>query len=334
MKDLLKIIENFNPQENPNTGDIRMRCPFPERHETEESRNNPTSFSIVGKKFYKCFSCKAKGTLRSLLINRFNVPYEEALTLSVESQIPNDMPSYEEFPDEEVYVQPTLPPYEAKETDKGGLVYISHPPKRYLNRGYSAGTLKRFLVGSFEDFRGEVVQTTLLSKERTFVGILEQWTYNGKRLMNMKPRGFDKNNFIYNQHSMPTTYISEGQSDVWRLFELGVLNSVALLGSELTRGQYHIIVNNYKEGVVLAMDNDLAGMKATEFLYHTLSYEIPVSILMYPAEDPGSLDEDTFREAFITDYAYYTAYKAETEKGYKWIKSQSELRAKEFRSKI
>ena len=82
--------------------------------------------------------------------------------------------------------------------------------------------------------------------------------------------GFDKNYVLYNLDKikdfvgLSPLIIVEGFKSVWRLYELGIFNVVACMGSGITPGQEKLLYTYAAKGVVLFFDNDEAGAEAAE----------------------------------------------------------------------
>jgi len=80
--------------------------------------------------------------------------------------------------------------------------------------------------------------------------------------------GFDKDLVLYNLNRIKNTVatspliIVEGFKSVWRLYELGIKNVVACMGSGITSGQANLLFTYAHSGVVLFFDNDYAGASA------------------------------------------------------------------------
>jgi len=80
--------------------------------------------------------------------------------------------------------------------------------------------------------------------------------------------GFDKNTVLYNLNRIKDivgktpVIIVEGFKSVWRLYELGIKNVVACMGSGITEGQANLLCTYANKGVVFFFDNDYAGVTA------------------------------------------------------------------------
>lgn len=88
--------------------------------------------------------------------------------------------------------------------------------------------------------------------------------------------GFDKNLVLYNLNRIKDTVsikpliIVEGFKSVWRLYELGITNVVACMGSGITTGQAELLFTYAHAGVVFFFDNDEAGVTAIGRSYDLL----------------------------------------------------------------
>jgi DNA primase len=70
--------------------------------------------------------------------------------------------------------------------------------------------------------------------------------------------------------------IVEGFKSVWKLYELGIKNVVACMGSGLTMGQANLLYTYAHKGVVLFYDGDTAGVLALEHSINLLKGKLPI----------------------------------------------------------
>jgi hypothetical protein len=81
--------------------------------------------------------------------------------------------------------------------------------------------------------------------------------------------GFNKDNTLYNLNNAQKYCVDkplilvEGFKSVWRLYEYGIYNVVAVMGATVTEGQRNLLSTYAFNGVVIMFDNDLAGVKGT-----------------------------------------------------------------------
>ena len=108
----------------------------------------------------------------------------------------------------------------------------------------------------------------------------------------------------------------EGYTDVIGLFEAGITNAVASLGTALTVQQARLL-KRYTQLVYIAYDGDAAGQNATIRSLDILSHEgIDVRVIVFPdAQDPDEFIRTHGREAFdaLKDHALsLNAFKLES----------------------
>lgn len=124
--------------------------------------------------------------------------------------------------------------------------------------------------------------------------------------------GFDKDKVLYNLFRMvPTTLpiiLVEGFKSVWRLYDYGIKNVVAIMGSKVTQGQQKLLYSHATNGVVLLFDNDKAGAEGTIDAFQRLDDKLdvfPVFITEIDENgsglDPADLDKET-AYGYLKDY--------------------------------
>lgn len=100
-----------------------------------------------------------------------------------------------------------------------------------------------------------------------------------------------------------TIVLTEGPTDAMRVWEATGMSSAAMLGSDLTASQANIL-RSYST-VILALDNDKAGIKGTKKAVGLLVDDVDIMLAMFtllPGEysaggmDPGSLPDEMIRK--------------------------------------
>jgi DNA primase len=83
------------------------------------------------------------------------------------------------------------------------------------------------------------------------------------------PKGFDKRYYLYNYHraiqrasETSCLFITEGQGDVWRLYEAGVMNAVSIFGKTIAKEQEDILYKLPITHLIILTDNDQAGRES------------------------------------------------------------------------
>jgi DNA primase len=83
-------------------------------------------------------------------------------------------------------------------------------------------------------------------------------------------RGFDKDHVLYNLHNVVPfvtkfpVIVVEGFKSVWKLYEQGIYNVVAIMGKTLLQGQARLLKAYASSGVLLMLDADKAGRKGIQ----------------------------------------------------------------------
>ena len=108
---------------------------------------------------------------------------------------------------------------------------------------------------------------------------------------------FASRNFIQRSHQ---AILVEGYMDFLTLFQEGINNCVASMGTSLTRDQA-MLLRRYAEEVIICYDSDIAGQKAAARGINILQEQgITVRVLSIPApHDPDSFLREVGREEFL-----------------------------------
>lgn len=175
-------------------------------------------------------------------------------------------------------------------------------PYRRPWRGLSAETLEHFQAFRHKDFEGRVVfpLRDITGKIRAFVGRLEESNV-GARYQIYPPGAsvplFPERVQVVNN----TAVIVEGSLDMMNLWDKGVKNVVAMMGTQglgSIKGLQKDKITTLKlQGItklVLLMDGDDAGRKAADILKPLLEREdLTVEVIeLDEGDDPGSLCEE------------------------------------------
>lgn len=85
-------------------------------------------------------------------------------------------------------------------------------------------------------------------------------------------KGFNADSYLYNEWNFNPDYdyiiLVEGAGDVWKLEEAGIHNSMALFGTKFTEQQQLILEAYPITRLIIATDNDEAGLKAQQAIYN------------------------------------------------------------------
>ena len=184
----------------------------------------------------------------------------------------------------------------------------------FVNKGIKAETLDCFEVGGgyvdndgfirevvpIRDDRGELVAYGLRD-------IREGISYDNKYILTP---GFEKDTVLYNMNNaqkygdhLPIIVV-EGFKSVWRLYECGIKNAVAVIGSTLTEGQCSLLYLYALKGAVIMFDNDEAGIIGMTKAYESLKGKLD-TIPVYITETDGfgkGLGPDDLSDEQLCEY--------------------------------
>jgi DNA primase len=172
----------------------------------------------------------------------------------------------------------------------------------YVEQGrFRGSTMRWFEVGycDFNEYFMDRAIITIHDEHGNLIG------FSGRDMANHEStnkyrikKGFKKGLCLYNLNrarhfvdSKNPLIICEGFGQVWRLYEAGYSNAVALMGKEITDGQYALI-SKYATKIILALDFDEPGREASLKLGADLSRIYDVSVVlsdMGPDTDLGDM---------------------------------------------
>jgi DNA primase len=293
MKDF--ILAQYAKQFN---GQLRGVCPFRENHSNlGNSGDGSNSFFMTPEmNSYHCFSCKAKGRLSVILIEKFG------MTISEISEIISKSSNYfiSKKEDKSLIKKFATHKEVAKSRQDILLKNLQSPlslksEERELSfftgKGISIDTLKLFKVSANLNFKrvwadengkiNEAIYYKVYAMPVIFYeSIVEIWyranlpkkqMWVAKDALN---NASNNKNYLYNfdhAKNFEKVVICEGQTDLWKIFEylqspineahknLGV---IATLGTSFTDVQVNLVYSTWKE-YIFAFDNDFAGLSAS-----------------------------------------------------------------------
>jgi len=185
-----------------------------------------------------------------------------------------------------------------------------HLPLRsngFITDGFQRATLDAFeIAGGYVDEEGDVrdiipirdIDGTLLAYSLRDVRRNVDIDYESK--YKITP-GLLKDRVLYNLNRAKDyladrkLIVVEGFKSVWWLYEMGIYNVVAVMGSVITPGQKTLIYQYAHKGIAILFDNDVPGIIGTNTAFNQLYKKIDVHpIVMYGPEgtDPADLDKD------------------------------------------
>jgi len=280
---------------------IMAICPFHLKSDGTEEQNPSFAMSLTNGLFF-CHACKAKGNLytflRDLGLTRQVIELKYRDLIEAAS---NNIPAP---PDP---MRPGV--FELQPMDEAMLGLFDHDTQNLLPN-FAQSTLQHFDVGwdgwhkritfPLRDLKGKLVGIS----GRAVYG--EQWpkykVYDSEyQVWHYPPRhGWDKRALLWNANSLyPDAFgqspadaylvIVEGFKAAMWLWQCGIRNVVALLGSYLSWEQQWIL-ERLGARVYIFTDNDGPGRQCNEDAAHRLSKVLSTHIIEYPTRLLG--DED------------------------------------------
>lgn len=122
--------------------------------------------------------------------------------------------------------------------------------------------------------------------------------------------GFDKDKVLYNLYDAKNhinnkpLIIVEGQKSVWRLYEYGIKNAVAVMGSFLTEGQANLLYKYVVNDIIIFFDNDLAGINNAKKIFEAYKNKLNIiPIFITETDEAGKgLDPSDLNKSEIYSY--------------------------------
>lgn len=121
---------------------------------------------------------------------------------------------------------------------------------------------------------------------------------------------FDKDLVIYNLDRAKkfseekSLIVVEGFKSVWKLYEYGIENVVAVMGSKITPGQANLLCQYALKGIVIMFDNDAAGVSGAAQAYEELKNKLDISLVFITEVDENGkgLDPSDLSKEAINGY--------------------------------
>lgn len=173
------------------------------------------------------------------------------------------------------------------------------PAEYYIGRGFSPNILNEFDVGLCvrEDapMYNRVVFPVYSEDGKYLIGCTGRRIDDGPNKW-INSKGFKKSCYLYGYHKaikrareVGSLILVEGQGDVLRMHEAGIINTVGIFGSSLSDSQEFLLQKTGVMNIVLAMDNDEAGQEAFIKIKERLSTFFNVYKLQIESKDIGDM---------------------------------------------
>ena len=188
---------------------------------------------------------------------------------------------------------------------------VIHPSPYFQTRGFSESTLLHFEVGDCADKSSSMHNRSLIpihsDDGSEIVAHIGRSTKHYMKPKFLFTKGFDKRMFLYNYHraidiatSTSCLFVTEGQGDVWRLYEAGVNNAVSIFGKTLTEQQVAKLTSSEVTTLVVLTDNDQAGREAKTDIQRRLGRMFNLVFPRMTSKDIGDMPVELIKSKVLT----------------------------------
>jgi DNA primase len=141
----------------------------------------------------------------------------------------------------------------------------------FETRGFTEDTLELFGVEDCNDKQSPMKSRSIIPIhfEGKEIGYIARSTRQWLLPKYLFSNGLKKTDYLYNwdraiEHAMKTRtmFVVEGQGDVWKMFEAGVVNCVGLFGKTISEQQRRLLLTSGVTNLVILTDNDSAGRES------------------------------------------------------------------------
>jgi DNA primase len=299
-----------------------LTCPCP----VHEGSDNPNGFSFsVDRQIWGCWTrgCHQEfgndilGLIRGTLSIKTGeeVGFPKALRwacriLNVDSK--DVQVNKEEEPDEFVKLVNILSQKDPSHEDSCAIIDcdVSHPSDYFCSRGFSEDTLLHFEVGDCLQKKSSMVNRAIIPIHNS--GGDKIVSYIGRSVRDyVKPKflftsGFNKTKYLYNYHrakekihETSCVFLTEGQGDVWKLYEAGVENAVSIFGKSLSFFQKSMLEKSGATKLVVLTDNDQAGRESKVKIQREMSRMFKVIFPRMSKKDIGDMTAKQIKEDIL-----------------------------------
>ena len=184
----------------------------------------------------------------------------------------------------------------------------------FQNRGFLPETLRYFCVADSLEV-GQMKNRAAISVHNSDGELIAYIGRATKSYITPKfifTKGFRKTDYLYNHHrAIPfivdksCLIITEGQGDVWRLYEAGVKNCVSIFGREISEAQHNLILNMNITRMIVLTDDDQAGRESKFKIQRQFSRMLSLSFPTLSKKDIGDMSVDQVKETILPQIKGY-----------------------------
>lgn len=180
------------------------------------------------------------------------------------------------------------------------------PSAYFLSRGYDAKTLTHFGVGDCMNKDSPLYNRAIVpihNPDGQLVALIARSIkeYKDPKFL-LYPKGVNKSFLLYNHHralqsiqETNTVFLVEGQGDVWRLYEAGIINAVGIFGKTISKEQENKINSMPITHIVVLTDNDQAGREAKMQIQRQFGRLYRLSFPTFKKKDIGEMSAEEIK---------------------------------------
>lgn len=309
IKDLL---EKYGVTEFHGEGKGRCKCPI-------HGSNNPTSFAYdTEQNLWYCHSgCNTGGDIFDFIITKEHMIGDHAFMQSVHfiselfnidiSNMSIEMRTINYMQETRKWIQQMTKKTTIDDIEPYDIAQLGTLYKLNSYRNFTKETLDYFGIKYCEK---AIIYDKISNKEihinqrivvpiyhnNMLIGVTMRKTRKQDMIKWLhQPSGIYMGNYIYNSNNIKADkpiLITEGCGDVWNAHQNGYDNVCAMFGAHMTDTQESILLSKGYE-LLLGLDPDYAGIKATQDIYSRLRHKMNIRFLNVPiGQDVGDLTKE------------------------------------------
>ena len=285
----------LKPYRITSTDQVEAICPFP--HDRPKVRRSFYISMTTG--LWLCHSCGRKGSLPRLY-NQLAIDMDPELEAGFKNMRTDDM-----LPLSRKKKALDVLPMEV------AFIFAGRGPTKLIRHGFTKKTLRDHLIGM--DMRAERFTVPIWSRDGQLRAISGRTIYDDVQPRYLFYYAEDLDHVIVDKdltayvpqphrylwreekaHPRSTLIITEGFKAAMWLAQLG-LNSMAMMSTSLSREQKSTIASLEPNKIILALDNDTAGIVGTPTVAKELVGIAPVRVFNYPRPINGGESPDDLK---------------------------------------
>jgi len=185
-------------------------------------------------------------------------------------------------------------------------IVTSNGSEYFKQRGFSSSTLKHFNITDCLDKKSHMYGRSIIPAHNRYgkqIGFIARSNKDYVKPKYLYSDGFKKSQYLYNQHramdkatETSCLFLTEGQGDVWKMYETGVENCVGLFGKDISHYQKDKLLKSGVTTLIVLTDNDQAGREAKIKIKRELSRLFTLKFPKMSKKDIGDMSIESIRE--------------------------------------